>query len=788
MMILLCGEVAAADEFVRIAGGAFRERSSGVTRRVEAFEMGKHPVTNADYAAFVAATRHPAPENWPGGRPPAGQERLPVVFVNRYDAAAYVAWRSAQEQRVYRLPTRAEFEFAARGGRERARYPWGDEPPAGRANFDPADERDFGAWARHLRPVGSYPANGYGLHDMAGNVWHWVEAGEDPVRSTYKFRIQHPADLERVVMGGSWARGPSYLECGHVSLTYPGLRHPDIGFRLVREPARGAPGFTTVVRRVVALAQADGAVFLSWQSLPADRPDTRFNVYRSSVRYEAGERVNAEPLAGGTQFVDRASLREPLVYYRVRPVDADGREGASSEWAGADLKQRAGSVAAAFVPRARPGDFSPVFGDLDGDGLLDCVLRFKNGHDETAPDPGLPVEIEAYAHGGRFLWRQALVNHPQSYGNASNVPVVVFDIDGDGRSEVLCRMAHAGSVVLAALDGRTGEVLRSTPWPPLLTDFARSSSRILMGIAYLDGKSPAIVTQTGLYENEVITAYDGALRQLWEFRSTGATSGSGSHRVDAADVDGDGRDEVLIGSTCLNSDGTLRWSIYRQHADHVLVRDFLPERPGREIFYGIETNVHAGVYLVAAESGKILWKHNREADPSWQHVHSAWAADILPDRPGIEIYASRNRASGHLLLDRAGEVLVEPFAGNEFLPLEWDAAAGRELVHRSRHQVVRFDGRAFVPVAEPLAGSGIAGHVTMVADLLGDFRDEIVVVGRRGDERGVFVITSASPTARRALSATSDREYRLWLARNGTGGYSSYFEASHPARPRLEGD
>ena len=106
-----------------------------------------------------------------------------------------------------------------------------------------------------------------------------------------------------------------------------------------------------------------------------------------------------------------------------------------------------------------------------------------------------------------------------------------------------------------------------------------------MGIAYLDGQHPAIITQSGLYENEIFTAYDGRdLKQLWQFKSFGETNGSGAHYIVNADVDGDGKDEVFDGGTCLNSDGTLRWSVYVGHPDVVAVKRIIPGRPGRQVF------------------------------------------------------------------------------------------------------------------------------------------------------------------------------------------------------------
>jgi len=774
---------ASADGFVLVRGGSFLA-GDVVTRRepavlhIEDFEIGAVPVTNAEYKAFVDATGFVAPLHWDKGRIPAGQDRWPVVYVNRYDVDAYLAWRTKRDGRVYRLPTDAEFEYAARGGLERKPYPWGDDDPAGRANYDPKGDRLFDRWRAHLAPVGSYAPNAYGLHDMAGNVWQMVVTRPDPGRVRFKFRIGTPSDLESRIVGGSWARNKTYLRCGYGGGASPGIRHPDIGFRLAREPQKGAPNFNSAPRRVLAVPQGNGRIFISWQLLPEDAPRTAFNVYRSPRRDETGVRLNAAPLAGGTQFVDeQRPAAAGILNYRVRPVDAQGREGVSSEWVGVDPAAPATTVAAIFKPLPRAGGMLPVFGDLNGDGVLDAVIRFDNGNVEMSRDPGVPVEIEAHLGDGRFLWRRPLVRHDQAFGSASDVPVNVYDLDGDGKAEVIARYQEGDEVFVAVLDGMSGRVLRKTPWPPMLTDFAKSSTRIHMAIAYLDGRTPAIVTQTGLYENEVFVAFDRALNRLWEFRSLADTNGSGSHHIDVADVDGDGRDEIFDGTTCLNPDGTVRWSIYREHPDIVSIRDFLPERPGLEVFYAVESGVHAGAYMVDARAGTIIWKINREDDPRWTHAHVGWTADIFSGSPGPEAYTNRD---GHLakdtvLLSAAGKLLLEPFPPAH-MPIEWDGDPTRELVAQNGSMLGEFDGTTIVPLtAAPIVSKG---RVVMVADLAGDFRDEIVIVGP--DDQGnpaVQVMTATTPLAARAVTRTANRHYRLWMARNLTGGYGAYFEA-----------
>src|SRR5436189_6421777 len=148
---LLAGAALAADDFVLIRGGEVRPGSKW--SRVDDFEMAAHPITNAEYKPFIVATRHAAPLHWRNGQIPAGMERHPVIFVNRFDVDDYVRWRSKQEHRAYRLPTLSEFELAARGGVAGARYPWGADAAEGKANYDANGQRTFAEWRKFLKPV-----------------------------------------------------------------------------------------------------------------------------------------------------------------------------------------------------------------------------------------------------------------------------------------------------------------------------------------------------------------------------------------------------------------------------------------------------------------------------------------------------------------------------------------------------------------------------------------------------------------------------------------------------------
>ncbi len=221
--------------------------------------IARFAVTQAEYGHFVRATGHrrpsvgdlpliatlghedlftelSAPYGWDSDQPPAGRGTHPVVLVTCDDAKAYCRWLSQVLGRTVRLPTEAEWEKAARGGLESARYPWGNEIDASRANFlaDEADKR-----ARGTRPAGAYAPNGYGLYDMSGNVWEWVS---DWYAADY-YAVCEPQDPAgppggtlRVVRGGSWVNEDvALLRCGCRHKVPPDTYSYSIGFRVACE-------------------------------------------------------------------------------------------------------------------------------------------------------------------------------------------------------------------------------------------------------------------------------------------------------------------------------------------------------------------------------------------------------------------------------------------------------------------------------------------------------------------------------------------------------------------------
>lgn len=208
---------------------------SSETRHLSAYTITATPITNRQYAAFVAATDHPAPEvdrvtwksyglihpwsrtrrhAWPGGRVPDGRDAHPVVLVSKLDALAYASWLSRRTGKTWRLPSEEEWEKAARG-KDGRRFPWGNA-------FDPHRLNSHDAGPFDTQPVGRYPAgaSAYGALDMAGQVFEWTATAAKSGRS--------------VVKGGSWDdKGCGVCRAAARHNRPDDLKHILIGFRLV---------------------------------------------------------------------------------------------------------------------------------------------------------------------------------------------------------------------------------------------------------------------------------------------------------------------------------------------------------------------------------------------------------------------------------------------------------------------------------------------------------------------------------------------------------------------------
>jgi rhamnogalacturonan endolyase len=278
-----------------------------------------------------------------------------------------------------------------------------------------------------------------------------------------------------------------------------------------------------------------------------------------------------------------------------------------------------------------------------------------------------------------------------------------------------------------------------------------------MAVAYLDGSTPCLIVVRGTYNVIQVRAYEfhaGKLRELWRWNDAEEGPryrGQGAHSMHAVDVDGDGRDEIFLGSAVLDDNGVGLWSTGLGHPDHHYVGDVDPDRPGLEVYYGLERGQKKenGCCLVDARTGEILWGLNVPT----RHVHSTgMCADIDGSVRGIESYSSdtdsRKKSNVRWLFDAKGNVLRDDLDWG-FGPrtVYWDADLQREIVRGGK--IVEYEGKEY--------SVGLQGSVVGFADIVGDWREELIVTAP-GEIR---VYSTTIPAADRRVCLMQDPIYRV---------------------------
>lgn len=555
-------------------------------------------------------------------------------------------------------------------------------------------------------------------------------------------------------------------------------------------------------RGVVALPSGNG-IFISWRFLGNDPDNISFNVYRN------GTKVNSSPISNSTNYFDGSGSVSAA--YTVRPI-VNGRElnanAANPTWSNPywviNLNRPNGGSDYTYSP----GDAS--VGDVDGDGEYEVILKWDPSNQKDNSQSGVTgnVYIDAYKLNGTRLWRVDLGRNIRA--GAHYTQFMVYDLDGDGKAEVAMKTAPGtrdgignvlggsnantdyrnsggyiltGAEYLTIFNGETGAAMVTTDYIPARgtvsswgDNYGNRVDRFLAGIAYVDGQRPSLIMARGYYTRAVVVAWDwrdGKLTRRWTFDSNTSgnsrAAGQGAHSLTIGDVDQDGKDEIVYGSATINDNGTLMYSTGFGHGDALHLSDFLPSRPGLEVFMVHEHNA-TGIDMHDARTGQVIWS----VPSGGADVGRGVIMDIDPRHPGAEGWASvgsLNNATGQQIGSRPnsmnfaawwdGDLLREFLNSNIIDKWNYNSSTTSRLLSAGNYGAASNNGTKSTP--------------SLSGDIFGDWREE--VIWRNSNNTQLMIFTTTATTTQKLRTLMHDIQYREAIAWQNT----AYNQPPHPS-------
>ncbi len=627
-------------------------------------------------------------------------------------------------------------------------------------------------------------------------------------------------------------------------------------------------------RGVVAVRQDANHVVVSWRTLKDDNRGQAFDIYRNGVR------LNSQPLTqGGTFYVDEWPAGKDATY-EVRGGGADGRFELRGDAPEGYIPLRLDKPEGGTTPEGRTYTYSAndaSVADVDGDGQYEIILKWDPSNSRDNAHDGFTGStiFDCYRLSGERLWRIDLGKNIRS--GAHYVPFIVYDLDGDGKAELIVKtadgtidgqgkvlgdatadyrygvaeaLAHPldtallnqerraqeqfarmmaegqnwgqgnrpprggdqrsregmprrprfparpakegrileGPEYITVFNGLTGAAMATQPYIPERgelsawgDDRGNRSERYLAAVGYLDGQHASAIFCRGYYTRTVIAAWDWdghELRERWTFDTNNeewkSYAGQGNHNLRVADVDGDGCDEITYGAMAIDNNGRGLYNTGMGHGDAIHLTAFDPTTDRLQV-WDCHENKRDGSDFRDAATGKVIFQIL-----SGEDVGRAMAADIDPTNPGVEMWstasggirtikgellASGNRSdNNNTYMETRGVRLSVNFG------IWWDGDLLRELLdhesvtkynhlEKKAEMVQHFEGVQF--------NNGTKSNPCLSADILGDWREEVIVRDRKSDELRIYVTTI--PTDYRIDCLMQDIPYRLSVATENVG-------------------
>lgn len=552
--------------------------------------------------------------------------------------------------------------------------------------------------------------------------------------------------------------------------------------------------------RGLVAVKTDKGVFLSWRLLGTEELNIPFDIYRDGVK------ITEKPITSTTNYLDKDGKDNSKYYIRAITSGEDKNPSKTVEvlknnYLSINLQKPAGGTTPDGVAYTYSANDASV-GDVDGDGEYEIILKWdpSNSQDNSKDGYTGNVYIDAYKLNGKRLWRIDLGKNIRA--GAHYTQFMVYDFDGDGKAEVACKTADGtidgkGKVIgdanadyrsdkgriltgpeyLTIFDGGSGKAIDTVNYEPARGNVAdwgdaygNRCDRFLACVAYLDGEHPSLVMCRGYYTRLTMVAYNfknNKLEKLWKFDSNddgnSAYAGQGNHNLSVADIDGDGKDEIVYGSCAVDDNGKGIYSTGLGHGDAMHLGDLDPTHPGLEVFevheekgtYSADGKA-AGAEMHDAATGKILWKQATTKDTG-----RGMSADIDPRYPGEEQWG----AAGTKLHSAKGDIISDTSPTSMNFAIWWDGDLSRELLDGNKIDKWDYNNNTLnniLTANECASNNSTKANPCLQADLFGDWREE--VVWRTADSSALHIYTTTDLTDKRIYTLMHDPVYRLGIA------------------------
>ncbi len=526
-------------------------------------------------------------------------------------------------------------------------------------------------------------------------------------------------------------------------------------------------------------------VYLSWRWLGTEDIKTGYNIYRDGVK------INNEPIYESTNYIDTEGTLNSK--YTVKSV-INGTESDVSGEVGVN-PCNAITIPLLQYDYENYSSGDGMVGDLDGDGEYE-ILVHRYPEDELT-SANYPL-VEAYELDGTHMWTMNI--GPNDLEPKQN-PIMVYDLDGDGKSEIVMRIGddftdgtgvsvgdmdgdgmtnyrdyvysgqylEKGPEYLAVFEGESGALLDKVPFDGVLArdpliNWGNGNSithrpwKFMFTPLKIDDGTPAFVICRGIYARTGIKCYkfiDKKLTLMWDFDSNNhfGYTGQGNHNLTSGDVDFDGYDELVYAGMAVDNDGSPLYTTQMGHGDAIHMSDFVPDRPGLEVMKINESSTaYTNCAMFDARTGEVLWGEYAARDTG-----RVLCADTDPRFAGAETQTNNK------VFDCYGNV-IDSQSGSNFA-IYWDGDLLREInddITVSKYMA--YDGKT-IPlfVADNCrSNNSTKANCTIQADLFGDWREEIVLPTLDGKALQIF--TTTCPTTYKLYTLMHDPIYRAAVA------------------------